>query len=142
MVSLEESDVRVVIWTEVTSERIAALERELNSQYRRCGQRLVYVGVVPEDSPTPDGEARKVMADCIRRAQEFFGFSGMIFQGSGLKASIKRTAFAGILMLAMKGKWHVVGSADDLIGKCNGDLHLVNKLRMAKRLAAEKGYRI
>lgn len=142
MVSLEEGDIHVAIWTDVTSEGIARLGKDVHSQYMRCGQPLVYIGVVPEDAPTPDSATRRFIAERMREFQPCFGFSGMVFQGRGMKANIKRTVFAGVLMLAMKGKWHVVSEANELIDRCNGDLHLVKKLLTAKKLAAEKGYRI
>lgn len=143
MQSLQEQEVHVAIWGEVTLSEIAQLRDSLHAQHQRCGGRpLMYVGVVPEDAPLPDADARKEMARVMQDTSEICDYLCIIFQGSGLKASAKRAAFAGLLMMAMKGKWFVAARISELISKAGGDLRRVNQLRCAARLAAQGGVTI
>ncbi len=142
MQSLQEQDVHVAIWGEVRLSDVAQLRDSLHAQHQRCGKPLMYVGVVPEDSPLPDADVRKEMARSMQDATEICDYLCIIFQGSGLKASAKRAAFAGLLMMAMKGKWLVAGRISELIAKAGGDLRRVNQLRCAAKLAADGGISI
>ena len=143
MQSLQEQEVHVAIWGEVTSPELVQLRDSLRSQHQRCGGRpLVYVGVVPENAPLPSADARKEMARAMQEATNICDYMCIIFQGAGLKASAKRAAFSGLLMMAMKGRWHVAGRMDELIAKTGGDLRRVNQLRSAMKLAAEAGVTI
>lgn len=140
MQSLQEQDVHVAIWGAVTVNDSTQLCDALRAQHQRCGGRpLMYVGVVPENAPLPDADARKAMARGMQEAAGFCDYLCIIFQGTGLKASAKRAAFAGLLMMAMKGKWHVAATISELIGKAGGDLRRVSQLRCAARLAGEIG---
>ncbi len=69
-------------------------------------------------------------------------YLGIIFQGTGLKAAAKRTAFSALLMMAMKGKWHVAGRIEELVAKSGGDLRRVNQLKCVAKLGVEKGYQL
>jgi hypothetical protein len=143
MQSLQEQEVHVAIWGDVTVPGLAQVRESLRSQYQRCGGRpLVYVGVVPENAPMPSADERKEMARVMQEVTTMCDYMCIIFQGSGLKASAKRAAFAGILMMAMKGKWHVAGRVSELIQKAGGDLRRVNQLRSASKLAADAGLEI
>jgi hypothetical protein len=143
MQSLQEQEVHVAIWGTVTMGELSQLRDSLRSQHQRCGGKpLMYVGVVPEDAPLPDAESRKEMAHAMKEAAGFCDYLCIIFQGSGLKASAKRAAFAGLLMMAMKGKWQVSARISELIAKAGGDLRRVNQLRCAARLATESGVNI
>jgi hypothetical protein len=139
MQSLQEQDVHVAIWGTVTLSELVQLRESMRSQHQRCGKPLMYVGVVPEDAPLPDADARREMARAMQEAAEFCDYLCIIFQGTGLKASAKRAAFAGLLMMAMKGKWHVAARVSELVAKAGGDLRRVNQLRCAARLAGESG---
>ena len=141
MISLQEKDVRVLICDDVKPNESAILTEEVKRQYQRCGQPLYYVAIVPENAPLPDTVARKEMSDGLRACQEFFKYAAIVFCGTGMKASVKRAAFAGMLMIIMKGKWHVGSSIEELIRKAQGDLRLVNQLHLVSKLAAERGYR-
>jgi hypothetical protein len=143
MQCLQEQEVHVAIWGEVSSPELLHLRESLRGQHQRCGGRsLVYVGVVPEGAPLPDAGARKEMARAMQEATDMCDYMCIIFQGAGLKASAKRAAFSGLLMMAMKGKWHVAGRVDELIEKAGGDLRRVNQLKCAMKLAADAGVRI
>jgi hypothetical protein len=143
MQNLQEQDVHVAIWDNVTAETAAKVVDSIRSQHQRCGgQPLVYVGVVPENAPIPDSEARKSMAQGMQATSEMCDYLCIVFQGSGLKATAKRAAFSGLLMMAMKGKWHVAARIDELIGKAGGDLRRVSQLKCAAKLAAERGYKL
>ncbi len=141
MLNLQEQDVHVAIWDDVTPNTAGSVLESMRSQYKRCGgQSLVYVGVVPENAPIPDSESRKIMAQGMQATSEMCDYLCIVFQGSGLKATAKRAAFSGLLMMAMKGKWHVAARIDELISKAGGDLRRVSQLKCAAKLAAERGY--
>jgi hypothetical protein len=139
MQCLQEQDVHVAIWGDVTMAGLAQIRDALRAQHQRCGRPLVYVGVVPEDAPMPDAEIRKEMARGMQETSEVCDYMCIVFQGTGLKASAKRAAFAGLLMMAMKGKWLVAARISDLIAKAGGDLRRVTQLRIAAKLAADGG---
>jgi hypothetical protein len=140
MQSLQEQDVHVAIWGEMTSPELAQFRERIRGQHQRCGGRpLVYVGVVPENAPMPSADERKGIVQAMREISEMCDYMCIIFKGSGFKHSAKRTAFAGLMMMTMKGKWHVAARLDDLIDKAEGDLRRVSQLQCAKRLAAGAG---
>jgi hypothetical protein len=140
MISLQEMELRVLICNDVKPNESAILVADVKNQYRRCGQPLCYVAIVPEDAPMPDSALRKEMSDGLRACQEFFQYAAIVLCGAGLKSCLKRAAFASMLLIIMKGKWHVASSIEELIRKAP-NLRIMKHLLAVSRLAAEKGYR-
>jgi hypothetical protein len=139
MLSLQEKQVHVALCDHMTIEEISRTRDLIQSQYESCGQPLFYVAVVPEDAPIPEQSVRTAMTVALRQIHERCEFTAVIVSGDSLAASMKRTAFAGILMVVMKGKWHVAKSIDELIEKSQGNGRRLAQLKVAARLAAEHG---
>jgi hypothetical protein len=143
MIDLQEKKVHVAIWNDATAAMAAEVMSSVHSQHRRCGgERLLYVGVIPEGAPLPDGATRKALAEGMKQIADVCDYMCIIFQGEGLKASTFRAAFSGVLLMAMKGRWQVAARIEELVAKAGGDLRRVEQLRCAARLAAEKGYQL
>jgi hypothetical protein len=140
MLNAQEKQVHVAICDRMTVEDTQRTIQLIKQQYESCGQPLFYVALVPEDAPVPDQAVRNAMALSLREIQEHCDFTAVIFTGDGIKAGIKRTFFSGVLMVMMKGKWHVARSVDDLIKKFDGDARRLALLQTVARLATERGF--
>jgi hypothetical protein len=142
MISLQEGRLRLVICDDVKPEEGPILVEAVRAQHRYCGQKLYYLSVIPEAAPMPDSAVRKSIIDGLRAIHDYCQYSALVFCGDGLPAVMKRTAFSGMLMLIMKGKWHVAKSVDELVRNASSDPMCVEELRRAVRLAAALGYRL
>jgi hypothetical protein len=126
----------------MTIEEISRTREIVQAQYETCGQRLFYVALVPEDAPIPDQSVRNAMAIALRQIQDHCEFTAVIFTGEGIGPCMKRTVFAKVLMVVLKGKWHVAKSVDDLMKKSQGNARRLAQLQVVARLAAERGFKI
>jgi len=142
MLNIEEKQVHLAICDDMKIEETLRTVEMIKLQYQSCGQPLFYVALVPEEAPMPDHAVRAAMTVTLRQIQEYCEFTAVIFTGQGLKANMKRTLFAGILMIMMKGKWYVAGSVDELIKKSQGNPRRLAQLQTTARLATERGFRI
>ena len=142
MLNLQEKQVHVAICDDMKVEEAISTVELIKIQYQSCAQHLFYVALVPEDAPMPDQATRNAMTIALRQIQEYCESTAVIFTGKGLKASMKRTLFAGILMVVMRGKWYVAESVDELIKKSLGDPRRLAQLQVVARLAAGRGFRI
>jgi hypothetical protein len=142
MLNLQEKQVHVAVCDQMTVEEISGTIDTIKTQYRICGQPLFYIALVPEEAPIPDQTVRTAMTVALRQIQEYCEFTAVIFTGEGLKASMKRTVFAGILMVMLKGRWHVAKSVDDLMTKAQGNARRLVLLQAVAKLVNERGFRI
>lgn len=141
MLNVQEKQVHLAICDDIKVEEAIRTVEMIKLQYQSCAQPLFYVALVPEEAPMPDQTVRTAMTVALRQIHEYCEFTAVIFTGKGLKASMKRTLFAGILMVVMKGKWYVAGSVDELIKKSQGDPRRLAQLQVVARLATEQGFR-
>jgi hypothetical protein len=142
MLNVQEKQVHVAVCDQMTVEDTQRTIELIKQQYEACGQPLFYVALVPEDAQVPDQTVRNAMTVSLRQIQEYCDFTAVIFTGDGIKAGIKRTVFAGVLMVMMKGKWQVARSVDDLMKKFEGDARRLALLQVVARLATERGFRV
>ncbi len=142
MLNLQEKQVHVAICDQMTIDEISGTIEIIKTQYQTCGQPLFYVAVVPEEAPIPEQSVRTAMTVALRQIQEHCEFTAVIFAGDGIKASMKRTVFAGILMVVMRGQWHVAKSVDELVKKSQGNARRLAQLQAVATLAAGRGFRI
>ena len=142
MLNLQEKQIHVAICDDMKVEEAIRTVELIKIQYQFCGQPLFYVALVPEEAPMPDQAVRNAMTVTLRQIQEYCEFTAVIFTGAGLKASMKRTLFAGILMIVMRGKWHVARSIDELIRKSPENPRRLAQLQAVARLAAEHEFHI
>jgi hypothetical protein len=142
MLNLQEKQVHVAVCDQMTVEEIRRTIDMIKTQYQACGQPLFYVALVPEEAPVPDQTVRNAMAVALRQIQEYCEFTTVIFTGDGIKAGIKRTVFAGILMVMLKGRWLVAKSVDELIGKSQGNARRLALLQAVAKLVTDHGFRV
>jgi hypothetical protein len=142
MINVQEKQVHVAICDTMSVEATSRTLEMIKTQYEICGQPLVYVALVPEEAPMPDQSVRNAMTIALRQIQEYCDFTAVIFTGDGIKASMKRTFFSGVLMVVMRGKWHVAKSVDELMKKSQGNARRLAQLQVVERLATERGFRI
>lgn len=142
MLNVQEKQVHVAICDSMTVDEIHTTIDRVKAQYQACGQRLCYIALVPEAAPIPAQPVRNAMAAALREIQEHCDFTAVIFMGEGFKAGMKRTVFAGVLMLMMKGKWHLAKSARDLMAKAEGNARRLAQLQVVAKLCAEHGYQV
>jgi hypothetical protein len=142
MLNLQEKQIHVAVCDHMTIEDTTHTIELVKAQYQACGQPLVYVALVPEEAAVPDQSVRTAMTVALRQIQEYCELTAVIFTGDGIKAGIKRTVFSGVLMMMMKGKWHVARSAEELTQKLQGTARRRAQLEVVARLATERGFRI
>jgi len=142
MISVVEKQIRVVICDTMTAQEAPILVSDVKTQHQTCGAGLYYLAIIPENATVPEPRVREAMTEGLRVIQSLCEYTGFVFCGTGLKASVKRTAFNTILLAILKGRWHVGSSIDELVKKAGEDLKCVTHLRRAGALAAQKGYRV
>jgi len=142
MLNLQEKQVHIAICDQMAVEETSKTIELIRTQYQTCGQPLFYVALVPEEAPMPSQAERTAMTVALRQIQEYCEFTAVIFVGDGIKAGMKRTFFAGVLMVVMRGKWHVAKSVDELMKKSQDNARRLAQLQVVARLATERGFRI
>ncbi len=142
MLNIQEKQIHLAICEDMKLDEIAGTVEMIKAQYRACGQPLFYVALVPDYAPMPDPTVRNAMAVALRQIQQYCEFTAAVFTGQGLKASMKRTLFAGVLMIVMRGKWHVAASVEELKSKSGGSSRRLAELQVVAKLAAEHGFSI
>ena len=140
MLNLQEKQVHLAICDEMTIEDTTRTVEMVKAQHQACGQPLFYVALVPESAAIPEQSVRTAMTVALRHIQEYCEFTAVIFTGDGVRAGMKRTVFAGVLMMMMRGKWHVAKSVDELMRKSEGNARRLAELQAVARLAAESGF--
>ena len=140
MLNLQERQVHVAICDQMTVEETNKTIELIKAQYEACGQPLCYVAVVPEVAAIPSQAERTAMTVALRQIQGYCEFTAVIFSGDGIKAGMKRTFFAGVLMVVMRGKWHVAKSVDELMKKSPDNARRLAQLQVVAKLAAERGF--
>lgn len=142
MLNLREKQIHVAVCDEMKIDDISRTIAMVKAQYETCGQPLFYVALVPEHAAIPDQTVRNAMTVALRQIQEYCEFTGVIFTGDGIKASMKRTVFAGVLMVMMKGKWHLAKSVAELVTQSKGNARRLAQLQMVAKLASERGFEV
>jgi hypothetical protein len=142
MLNLQEKQIHVAVCDEMKIDEISRTIAMVKAQYEMCGQPLFYIALVPENAAIPDQTVRNAMTIALRKIQEYCEFTGVIFTGDGIRASLKRTAFAGVLMIMMKGKWHLAKSVTELMKQYQGNGRRLAQLQMVAKLASERGFEV
>jgi len=142
MLNVQEKQIHIAICDEMTIEDTTRTIEMIKAQHQTCGQPLFYVALVPEGAALPDQSVRTAMTMALRQIQEYCEFTAVIFTGDGIRAGMKRTLFAGVQMMMMRGKWHVAKSVDELMRKSQGNARRLAELQVVARLAAESGFPI
>ena len=89
---------------------------ELTKAHEVQGQKLVAVFVMPKDHVVPDEAFRKAQASRLPDIMACVDWVVAVFEGVGFVSSIKRSALAGILMLApQKYPIHVRASIEEAL---------------------------
>jgi hypothetical protein len=76
--------------------RVAA---EFNRAYEKVGESLVYVAIVPEDSPPPDEATRKSMTSGANNVLDRCVSMHLVLEGEGFRHAILRNVVAGMVLL-------------------------------------------
>jgi hypothetical protein len=81
---------------------VAKYVAELAAARARQATPLVAMFIMPPDSKNPSDAFRKIQADALPAIMENVDFCVALFEGSGFKIALKRTALGAILLLAPK----------------------------------------
>ncbi len=101
-------DFLVVIWRgETTMEGIAELEAHLAAFAAGQPDGVVLVTIVERRAPLPPGKVRDALARFMARSASIRA-SGVVFEGSGFRASAVRSVVTGLTMLAKQPYPHKV----------------------------------
>lgn len=121
---LAVENVFIIRWITPESSDGEAIYSEVSHLSKQTGQKLIYVAVAPVDSPPPPDELRKIMAGNVEKMTQWCSSIHLVFEGKGFTQSMKRTAFASIVLISgNRGKMFVhediasVANAMDAKGK-------------------------
>ena len=89
---------------------------ELASARAKQGKPLVALFVMPPDSKNPSEEFRKAQAAALPNIMQHLEFAVAVFEGTGFKIALKRSALGAILLLAPKRfSIHVRSSVEEAL---------------------------
>ena len=95
---------------------VQSYRAEIAAASAKQGKQLVGLFVMPPDSKTPSDEFRKAQAAALPHIMEHLDFAVAVFEGSGFKIALMRTALGAILLLAPKRfSIHVRASAEEAL---------------------------
>lgn len=134
-------NVFVVRWVKPEPGDSPAIVELTRKHAGRLHQKLVYVGVVPEDCASPDEAVRKEMIKAFPPVLEHCKCVHLVLEGQGLGKAVLRTVAAGIFLVGgQRGRVTTHDTVRDALEQCshvNSDAQRI--LKHAKELGFFKG---
>jgi hypothetical protein len=81
---------------------VPAYAAEIARAREKDGQPVVALFIMPQDSGAPPEDFRRVQAQHLPQIMSNVEFACAVFEGTGFKSSLKRSALVAILLLAPK----------------------------------------
>ncbi len=116
-------------WKQPQVGDVAELVDEVEAASQRARAKLCYVALAPDDSPPPDKDTRDAMATALERLAKCCDSIHLVFEGSGFRQSLKRTAIAGVMIATGRGRSIQVHASMDEVAMALPNLPEIARLR-------------
>lgn len=92
----------VVRWGKPQTADVERYANEIAAARAQQGKPLVGLFIMPPDSTAPDDVFRKAQANKLPEIMANLSYAVAVFEGTGFMSAVKRSALAGVLLLAPK----------------------------------------
>lgn len=99
--------VYVLRWQEPTKQDLVLILDEIAQAHKDCGEKVVYLGIVGEESPPPDDDVRKAMTSTFNDLQEHCSTSHLVIEGRGFRNVMLRSIATGVFLVSGNRTTHM-----------------------------------